>query len=88
MLVVSFKNGDNDPTRYYFHKYYMSLVEIKSFNALIDNEPFFDKPLKNKQEMYKKLIEMSRSNNYTIGHLLDYLYYQVYNKLIGIDLSR
>ena len=26
------------------------LVEIKDFNALIDNKPFFDQPLKNKQE--------------------------------------
>ena len=29
----------------------MSLEEIKDFNALIDNKPFFDQPVKNKQEM-------------------------------------
>ena len=44
--------------------------------------------MKNKQEAYEKLIEMSRNNNYTIGNLLDYLYHQNYYKLIGIDLSR
>ena len=27
-----------------FDKYYMQLVEIKDFNALIDNKPFFDHP--------------------------------------------
>ena len=40
LFVFSFKNGKNDPTRNYFEKYYMPLVEIKDFNALIDNKPF------------------------------------------------
>ena len=66
----------------------MPLVEIKDFNALIDNKPFFDQPVKNKQEVYEKLIEISRNGDYTTGNLLDYLYHQNYYKLIGIDLSR
>ena len=66
----------------------MPLVEIKDFNALIDNKPFFDHPVKNKQESYEKLIEMSRNDDYTTGNLLDYLYHQKYYKLIGTDLSR
>ena len=28
----------------------MQLVEIKDFDALIDNKPFFDQPVKNKHE--------------------------------------
>ena len=28
----------------------MPLKEMKCFNALIDNTPFFDQPVKNKQE--------------------------------------
>ena len=40
LFVLSFKNGDNDPTRDSFEKYYMPLVEIKDFNALIDNKLF------------------------------------------------
>ena len=66
----------------------MSLVETKNFNALIDNEPFFDQPVKNKQEAYEKLVEMSRSNDYAAENLLDYLHHQKCYKLIGIDLSR
>ena len=54
LLVLSFKNGDADPTRNYFDEYYMPLVEIKDFNELIDNRPFFDQPIKNKQEAYEK----------------------------------
>ena len=75
LFVLSFKNGNNDPTRDYFDKYYMPLLEIKDFNALIDNKPFFDQPVKNKQEAYEKLIEMSRNDDYTTGNLLDYLYH-------------
>ena len=50
----------------------MPLVEFKYFKALIDNKPFFYQPLKNKQEAYEKLVEMSRNNGYTTGNLLDY----------------
>ena len=45
----------------------MPLVEIKNFNVLIDKKPFFDQPVKNKQEAYEKLIEMSRIDDYTTG---------------------
>ena len=76
LFVLSFKNGNNDPTRDSFEKNYMPLVEIKDFNALIENKPFFDQPVKNKQEAYEKLIEMSRNDDYTTGNLLDYLYHQ------------
>ena len=37
----------------------MPIVEIKDFNALLDNKPFFNQPVKNEQEMYEKLFEMS-----------------------------
>ena len=32
----------------------MPLVENKGLNALIDNKPIFDKPVKNKQEAQEK----------------------------------
>ena len=48
--MLSFRNGDDDLKGYSFHQYYMSLVEIKDFNALNDNEPFFDQPAKNKHK--------------------------------------
>ena len=64
-FVLSFKNGDNDPTRDSFNKYYITLVEINCFNTFIDNKPFFDQPVKNKQEAFEELIEMSRNDDYT-----------------------
>ena len=56
MFVLSFKNGNNDNTRNSFDKYYMRLVEIKDFIALIDSKPFSDQPVKNK----KKRTRMKR----------------------------
>ena len=66
----------------------MPLVETIHSNALIDNKRLFDQPVKNKQEAYEKLIEISRNDDYTTENLLDYLCHQKYHKLIGIDLSR
>ena len=66
----------------------MPLVEIKDFNALFDNKPFFDRSVKNKQEAYEKLFEMPRNDDCTTGNLLNYLCHQKYHKIIGIDLLR
>ena len=84
LFVFSFKNDNDNPTRDSTKKYYMPLVEIKDFNALMDNKPFFEQLVKS----IEKLIKMSRNDDYTTGNLLDYLYHQSYYKLIGIDLSR
>ena len=41
LFVLSFKSGNDDPTRSSFDEYYMVLVEIKGFNVSIDNELLF-----------------------------------------------
>ena len=41
LFVLSLSNGNDDPKRDSFDKYYMPLVEIKDFYALIDIKPFF-----------------------------------------------
>ena len=55
---------------------------------LIDGKPFFGIPIKNKEEAYETIIEMSRNNDYTTGNLLDYEYFKYHYKLIEIDLSK
>ena len=42
LFVFSLKNGDDDPTKNSFEKYYILLVEIKDIDPLIDNKPFFE----------------------------------------------
>ena len=46
LFVLSFKNGNDDPTRDSFDKYNIPLIEIKDFNALNNNKRFFDQPVK------------------------------------------
>ena len=49
---------------------------MKDFNVLIDGRSFFDLPIKNEEEAYEKIIEMSQNNNYTTGNLLDFAYFK------------
>ena len=67
---------------------YVPNVEIKGFNVLIDGKSFFDLPVKNEEEAYEKIIEMSNNNDYTTGNLLDFAYFKKHYKLIAIDLSK
>ena len=85
LLVLTFENEDD---RTSFSKYYLPKVEIKDFNVLIDVKPFFEIPVKNKEEAYEAIIEMTKNNNYTTDNLLDYEYFKDHCKLIAIDLSK
>ena len=66
----------------------MPLVEFKDLNALIYNQTFFDKPVKNKQEAYKNLLKYQKIMIMLQRNLLDFLHHGNYYELIGIDLSR
>ena len=45
-------------------------------------------PVKNEEEAYKKVIEMSNNNDYATGKLLNFAYFKENDGLIGIDLSK
>ena len=85
IFVLSF---ENEADRTSFLKYYIPSVEIKEFNVLIDGKPFFDIPVKNKEEAYEQITEMSRNNEYTKANLLDYEYFSKHYELIALDLSK
>ena len=83
-LFVLFFESEEDRTS--FSKYYVPKDEIKDFNVLIDGKSFFDVPVKNKEEAYKKIMSISKNSDYTTGNLLDYEYFLKHYKLITIDL--
>ena len=86
LFVLSFENKD-DRTSYY--KYYVPSVEIKDYNVLIDGNAFFELPVKNIEETYEKITQITdHSGYYTRGNLLDYKYFKEHYKLIAIDLSK
>ena len=89
LFVLLCKNEDEHINeRFSFSKFFMSNVEIKGFNVLIDGKSSFDVPIKNKEESYEKIIEMSKNNDYTTGNLLDYDYFQNHYNLVAVDLSK
>ena len=89
LFVLSFaRNNLVDDKRDSISNYYVSNFEIKDFDVLIDGKSFFDLPVKNEEEAYEKIIDMSNNNDYTTGNLLDFAYFKENYKLIAIDLSK
>ena len=88
LFVLSFSRNNNTDNRDSFSDYYVPNVEIKDFNVLIDGKSFFDLPVKNEEEAYEKIIEMSNNNDYTTGNLLDFAYFKENCRLTAIDLSK
>ena len=85
LFVLSFENEEDKIS---FSDYYVPIVEIKHYNVITDGKPFFEIPVKNKEETYEKIIEISKNSDYTTGNLLDYEYFKDHYKLIAIDLSK
>ena len=77
LIVLPFQRiaGENNTTknqRDSFSHYYVPNARIKHFNDLIDGKSFFDLPVKNEEEAYEKIMDMSYNNDYTTGNLLDF----------------
>ena len=61
---------------------------MKNVNVLIDGKRFFGTPMKNKEEAYEKIINMSKTSNCLTGNFLDYDYFSKHYRVIVNDLSR
>ena len=88
LFVLSFARDNAGDKRDSFSHYYAPNLEIKDFNVLIDGKNFFDLPVKNEEETYKKIIDMSNNDDSTTGNLLDFGYFKKIYKLIATDLSK
>ena len=87
VLTYLIGNNNND-NRKLFLQFYLPRVMIKDFNVIIDKLAFFDLPIKTEEQAYKKIIDISKNDEYTTGNLLDCNYFKKYYKLIAIDLSK
>ena len=88
LFVLSFPRNDSTDSRYSFSNYCVPKVKVNGFNVLIDGKSFFDLSIKNHEEAYEKIIDMSNNTDYTTGNLLNYAYYKKHYRLIAIDLSK
>ena len=57
---IAGENNTKKDRRDSFSHYYVPNFEIKDFNVLIDGKIFFNLPVKNEEESYEKIIEMSK----------------------------
>ena len=85
LFVLAYQTADD---RQSFSQFYLPEVMVKDFNVIINKLAFFDLPIKTEEEVYEKVIDISRNNEYTTGNLFDYDYFKKYYKLIAIDLSK
>ena len=92
LFVLSFERiEENNVKKDYrdsFSHYYVPKIQIKDYNVLITGKSFSNLPVRNEEESYEKIIEMSNNNDYTTGNLLDFAYYKENYRLIAIDLSK
>ena len=88
LFILPFPRNNNTDSRYSYSNYYGPKVKISDFNVLSDGKSLFDLPVKNEEEAYEKIIEMSNNNDYTTGNLLDFAYLKKIYRLIAIDLSK
>ena len=85
---MSFETNIVGDDRDSFSDYYVPKVEIRDFNILIDGKSFFYLPVKNDEEAYEKIIDMSNNNDCATGKLLDFAYFKENYRLIASDLSK
>ena len=85
LFVLAFPNGED---RRSFLKYYTPTVEIKDYNVIIDGEPFYAIPIKNKDKIYKAIIELIRNDLLRTGNEFNFEYFCRHYIFIAIDLSK
>ena len=78
LFVLPFQRiaGENNTIKDYrdsFSHYYVPNARINA-NPLFDGKSFFDLPVKNEEETYEKIMDMSNNNDYATDNLLDFAY--------------
>ena len=87
LFVLAF---ENDTQRTPHSGYYLSNVEIKDYNVMINGKNFFDQAIKNNKVTYDNIrkIAIGQGDDYATGCLLDYPYFKDSYKMIAIALSK
>ena len=87
LFVSSFEDKAQRTSYKWYHP---PTVEKKIYNAMIDEQNFFDKPLGNSLRTYDSIREIviGQGDDYTTGCLLGYNCVKNFRKMIAIDLSK
>ena len=81
---------ENDTQRTTHSGYYLANIEIKDYNIMINEENFFDQPIKNNKVTYENIrkIATGQGDDYTAACFLDSPYFKDSYKMIAVDLSK
>ena len=91
LFVLSFERTEENKVKKDHRDFFFTLLSAKRWNKRLQCLNWWKRFLwfasKNEEEAYDKIIEISKNNDYTIGNLLDFVYFKENYKLIAIDLS-
>ena len=90
LFVMAYNRVDGQPTRNGQQKYYLSRIDLKKYNVIIDGRKFYDYSIESNIEKYRALkkVMIGKGEDYTTGSLLDYNYFNKHYKLVVVDLSK
>ena len=90
MFVLPYAFGNNITNENSYRRYFLPRVKIKNYNIEIDGRNFFDQPVNDSIKQYNELRKIStgHGDDYTIGCLLDFNYFENNYKIIAADWSK
>ena len=70
-------------------RYFLSIVEMKDYNVMIDGRNFSDQPVENEERTCSHIWKITncQGDYYTPGCLIDYTYLTKHYRTIAITLS-
>ena len=90
VLAYNDKEGNNQVSIDSYKKHFLPRVKIENYNIEIDEKTFYDQPINDSVKQYDEIRKMStgQGDDYTIGCLLDFAYFETNYRLIAADLSK
>ena len=77
LFVLAYQvDANNNDDRQSFSEFYLPKVMVKDFDVIIDKLAYFDLPIKNEEEAYERILDISKNDEYATGNLLDYDYFK------------
>ena len=92
LFALAYNNtaGDNQVSVDSFKKYFLPRVKIENYNIEIDGRIFYNQPINDsiKQNDEIRKISTGQGDDYAIGCLLDFAYFEKNYRLIAVNLSK
>ena len=90
LFVMAYNRAIGQPTRNGQQNYYFPRIDLEKYNVIIDGRNFYNNPIESDIEKYRELrkVMIGKGEDYTIGPLLDFNYFDKHYKLVAVDLSK